>query len=73
MRAKFRLSLVLRAQGKTAEADELRNGIAKYIADMRPPQTDREFTDADDMALLDIGVTMDHGRTAGIWSNGELW
>ncbi|KAI0855636.1 pfs domain-containing protein [Xylaria cubensis] len=72
VRVKFRLSIILRAKDLSSEADELLEGIKDHIIGQRPAnQTD--FTDADDMALLDERVTLVHGRTAGIWSNGKVW
>jgi hypothetical protein len=31
------------------------------------------YTDEDDMKLLDFGVAIFHGRTAGMWSDGKHW
>ena len=76
MRVKFRMAVVLRAKGggeAEEEGEKMRREVARYLADKRPLEVGKEFTDADDMELLDVGVTLEHGRTAGIWSNGELW
>ena len=73
IRTKFRLSIVLRAQNRPGEAATVRAEIAKAIEDMRSATEKQEFTDKDDMELLDFGVSIFHGRTAGIWSNGTFW
>jgi hypothetical protein len=52
----------------------MRREVGGYLADKRPAEAaGKEFTGKDDMALFDVGVTLDHGRTAGIWSIGKLW
>ncbi|KAF5657124.1 pfs domain-containing protein [Fusarium heterosporum] len=71
VRVKFRLSIVLRAQQKNVDAEEISSEIASHVKSLRT--TTAEFTDADDMALLDWQVNLDHFRTAGIWSNGSAW
>lgn len=74
VRAKFRLSIVLRAQGRNYESDMIRLDVGSYISKRRSPQKAREgYTDADDMELLDYGVTLCHGRTAGIWGKKDRW
>lgn len=73
LRTRFRLSIVLRAQSRPMEASTLRQEIAKNLEDIRLAFGKQVYTDEDDMKLLDFGVTIFHGRTAGIWSNGTLW
>lgn len=74
VRTKFRLSLVLRAQKKPEEASTILDEIADSLKEARRVSTAREkYTDEDDMKLLDLGVSIFHGRTAGIWSNGTFW
>lgn len=75
MRTKFRLSLVLYAREKLEEASTLRQDIAVSLEDVRPRPVsgNPEYTDEDDMKLLDLGVAIYHGRTAGIWSSGTAW
>ncbi|KAL1868436.1 hypothetical protein VTK73DRAFT_3675 [Phialemonium thermophilum] len=72
VRVKFRLSIVLRAQERLEEADKVLDDIKNHVGRLRPSGS-TDFTDADDMALLDWRVTLDHGRTAGMWSNGKYW
>ncbi|KAJ8132647.1 hypothetical protein O1611_g977 [Lasiodiplodia mahajangana] len=75
-RVKFRLYLVLKAQGKQDEAGEILKEIDEYLVQRRGdlPAGTKEWTDKDDMKLLDDDiVTLDHGRTCGIWSSGEFW
>ncbi|KAM0347638.1 hypothetical protein ACHAPU_004651 [Fusarium lateritium] len=71
VRVKFRLSIVLRTREETVEAKELSYEMTRHVRNLRASVA--EFTDADDMALLDWQVTLDHFRTAGIWSNGSAW
>jgi hypothetical protein len=76
LRTKFRLSLVLSAAGEEKGASERRQEIKASIESLRPkePPSDHEpYTDEDDMKLLDFGVVIFHGRTAGIWSDGRHW
>ncbi|KAH7322588.1 pfs domain-containing protein [Stachybotrys elegans] len=73
IRVKFRLSIVLRLGHHLAESETLMSQVAEYIKIQREKVSKAEFTDADDMAILDKGVTRCHGRTSGIWSNGEVW
>lgn len=83
-RTKFRLYLVERDLGNVNAADSLLHETQKRIYDLRtseqhlsilrPEHNRKEFTDADDMALLDANVVSWHGRTAGIWSSGgDIW
>ncbi|KAI0101705.1 hypothetical protein GGR51DRAFT_563166 [Nemania sp. FL0031] len=75
-RVKFRLYLVLKAQGKQDEAGEILKEMNAYLVQRRGdlPAGTKEWTDKDDMGLLDGDiVTLDHGRTCGIWSNGQFW
>ncbi|KAM0267364.1 hypothetical protein ACHAPA_005906 [Fusarium lateritium] len=71
VRVKFRLSIVLRARKEATEADQILEEITSHMNRLRKGATD--FTDADDMALLDWQVTLDHYRTAGVWSSGKAW
>lgn len=71
VRVKFRLSVILREKNEDVEANKTLKEITSYIVALRAGSTD--FTDADDMALLDWQVTLDHFRTAGVWSNGKAW
>ncbi|KAJ8116525.1 hypothetical protein ONZ43_g4421 [Nemania bipapillata] len=76
MRVKFRLYLVLKAQRKQDEAGEVLKEMDEYLVQRRGdlPAGKQEWTDKDDMELLDGDiVTLDHGRTCGIWSSGEFW
>lgn len=78
MRVKFRLYLVLKAQEKQKEAGEILQEMESYLVKRRSGllKTEQrgEWTDKDDMELLDGDiVTLSHGRTCGIWSNGEFW
>lgn len=73
VRIKFRLSLVLGAQGRPEEASAIREEIASFLEDIRPVSIRSDYTDEDDMKLLDFEVSIFHGRTAGIWSNGTFW
>ena len=77
-RVKFRLSLVLRDQSRPTEADKFR----KEAFEMRRcwedqlPEDEVNLTsksDKTEMFLFDFGVTLWHGRTTGIWGNGEVW
>lgn len=79
-RTKFRLYLVERDLGNADEAARLRAEVQERIKKLRTLEhgleghLKREFTDADDMALLDANVVSWHGRTAGVWSSGgDLW
>ena len=73
VRTKLRLFLVQRAQNRAEEASAMRESIAESLAKIRPLPDLPVFTDEDDMKLLDFNVSMFHGRTAGIWGNGESW
>jgi hypothetical protein len=75
MRVKFRLYTVLKAQGRLDEAGELLAEMEDYLVNRRGNlPKGKQWTDKEDMELLDGDiVTLDHGRTAGIWSNGEFW
>jgi len=74
VRAKFRLSLVLRAQEKLEEASAIQEEIASSLENIRSPvSVPSNYTNEDDMKLLDFVVSIFHGRTAGIWSNGRFW
>ncbi len=75
VRTKFRLSLVLHAQGRLEEASTVRQEIAVSLEGVTPDPLPRRpiYTDEDDMKLLDFGVAIFHGRTAGIWSSGVSW
>lgn len=73
VRTKFRLLLVLEEQSKLEESAEIRTGIESYLAAQRLAGSKKGYTDADDAELLDYGVTLCHGRTTGIWSNGDMW
>lgn len=73
MRTKFRLSLVLQAQKRAEEASAILEEIASSLEAIRPESTQLAYSDEDDMKLLDFGVSIFHGRTAGIWSNGTFW
>lgn len=73
VRTKFRLSIVLRAQNRHVEAAGIRQDIDAYLSERRGPDTQKGYTDRDDMQLLDYGVTLCHGRTAGIWGTEDRW
>ena len=73
VRTKFRLSLVLRARERLEEASTILEEIASALETIRSESPQLAYTDADDMKLLDFGVSIYHGRTAGIWSNGTFW
>ncbi len=76
LRTKFRLSLVLLAAGEERGASERRQKIEASIESLRSeesPSDHEPYTDEDDMKLLDFGVSIFHGRTAGIWSDGKHW
>ncbi|KAK2593959.1 hypothetical protein QQS21_008318 [Conoideocrella luteorostrata] len=73
-RTKFRLLLVLQAQKSEEGVTQIRDEVAPAIQEARrsfPVQS--SYTDEDDMKLLDFGVSIFHGRTTGIWSNGIFW
>jgi hypothetical protein len=83
-RTKFRLFLVEREVGNVDAANRLLHDVQERIYELRdseqhlsilgPGHNRREFTDADDMALLDANVVSWHGRTAGMWSSGgDFW
>lgn len=71
VRTKFRLSIILRTQNRPVEASATREEIHEYIKNIR--LTAGEYTDEDDMKLLDFEVSIFHGRTTGVWSNGKFW
>lgn len=75
MRVKFRLYLVLKMQERVEEASEVRREMQSYLDKiMGRLQHGAEGNDKEIMEILDSDiVSLDHGRTAGIWSNGELW
>lgn len=76
-RTKFRLAIVLRAQKRPTEAEKVRQEALKMLVSCsstaRDSETQREYTDKDDMELFDRSVTLWHGRTTGIWSAGVFW
>jgi hypothetical protein len=75
-RSKFRLGIILRLQNRPKEADALQRdafGIRKELRGQAKVWEGREYTDRDDMELFDKEVTIWHGRTSGIWSNGDMW
>ncbi|PMD52524.1 pfs domain-containing protein [Hyaloscypha bicolor E] len=76
-RTRFRLAVVLRAQGRPSEASRLcgqaKDERKKWESEMVDMIGQREFTDRDDMELFDFGVTLWHGRTTGKWSDGTHW
>jgi hypothetical protein len=81
-RTRFRLLLVLLARDKPQEAKQLRNSLDSKLVELRSSAQHRsilvepaidEFTDEDDMALLDANVVSWHGRTAGIWGSPQMW
>jgi hypothetical protein len=81
-RTKFRLYLVERELGNIDGASSLLCEVQERIYELRTSEqhlkilrqnTRKNFTDADDMALLDANVVSWHGRTAGIWSSGDIW
>ncbi|KAK0628901.1 pfs domain-containing protein [Bombardia bombarda] len=76
-RIKFRLSVVLAAQNRQKEARTLRaecnQSLESLVGAAAAGAGLEEATDESVMALLDAAVTMIHGRTAGIWSNGVRW
>lgn len=74
-RVKFRLSLVLKALGKSEDAVGIRDEALKMrkefedqLPDMAAPQSDQA-----EMELFDRTVCLWHGRTTGMWSDGENW
>ena len=75
VRTKFRLSIVLRASQKMQEATKIKEQIASDLESIRAtsPSIQTTYTDEDDMKLLDFGVCLYYGRTAGMWSNGTFW
>jgi hypothetical protein len=73
VRTKFRLSLVVRARERPEEASTILEEIASSLEAIRPVSIQSTYTDEDDMKLLDFGISIFHGRTAGIWSNGTFW
>lgn len=73
-RTKFRLAIVLMLQNRSSECTQL----IEEARDMREGSSSQPSvgfttnpTERDEMKLFDIGVTICHGRTAGIWSPGE--
>lgn len=73
MRVKFRLHIVLKARGQLDEADEVLAEMESFAWRGNVPEG-KQWTDKVDMELLDGDIlTLDYGRTAGIWSNGEFW
>jgi len=76
-RSKFRLSLVLRATNRPGEAETVRTEALKmreaWAVALPDLQTKKEYTDKEDMEIFDFGVTLWHGRTTGIWSDGTYW
>lgn len=81
-RTKFRLYLVERDLWNINEASRLLCEVQERIYELRISEqhlrilgqhSRKEFTDEDDMALLDANVVSWHGRTAGIWSSGDIW
>jgi hypothetical protein len=76
-RSKFRLSLVLRATNRPVEAEVVKAEALKMRevwADALPDlASKKEYTDKDDMEIFDFSVTLWHGRTTGIWSDGTHW
>jgi len=76
-RSKFRLSLVLRATNRPIEAETMRTEALKtreaWATALPDLRTEKEYTDKDDMAMFDFSVTLWHGRTTGIWSDGTRW
>ncbi|KAI1130879.1 hypothetical protein F5Y10DRAFT_262820 [Nemania abortiva] len=75
MRVKFRLYLVIKAQGKHGEATHVFDEMKGYLTKRRGDVSEGDkWSDKDIMELLDGDiVTLDHGRTCGIWSNGVYW
>ena len=51
------------------EAGKIRADVDQVLRELRPSGSHVEYTNEDDMALLDLNVTINHGRTAGIFSN----
>lgn len=71
LRTVFRLLLVLQEQKEENEATEIHDEISPAIQELRQPLAVlSSYTDEDDMKLLDFGMSIFHGRTTGIWSNG---
>ncbi|KAJ2970068.1 hypothetical protein NQ176_g8358 [Zarea fungicola] len=65
------LLLVLQEQKEENEATEIHDEISPAIQELRQPLAVlSSYTDEDDMKLLDFGMSIFHGRTTGIWSNG---
>ncbi|KAG8405172.1 hypothetical protein J3458_021849 [Metarhizium acridum] len=75
LRTKFRLLLVLQARkSEEGPIEEIHGEIASSVKEARrslPALS--SYTDEDDMKLVDFGVSIFHGRTTGIWSNGIFW
>jgi hypothetical protein len=75
-RVKYRLFLVLELQGRQTEANQVWAEIQEYLS-TRMGETGealllRSRRDIAEVLDGDI-VTLDHGRTTGIWSNGTYW
>lgn len=72
-RVKFRLWIVLRSQNRPVEAEKLRVDFDNPLTALKALKSETEFTDEDDMALLDTDVSISHGRTAGMFSSEGKW
>lgn len=76
-RTRFRLAVVLRAQGRPSEASRLciqaKDERKKWESEMEDRTRQQELTDKIEMELFDFGVTLWHGRTTGKWSDGTHW
>lgn len=78
-RSKFRLSLVLQAQNRPSEAGILRREAQTALEDLASASTsEKQGEPGDDqdkweMERFDLMVALWHGRTTGLWSDGEHW
>ena len=73
-RTKLRLSRILQAQGKPTDANNLSAQAEEYLFRRRPTvKLGKGWTDHKFMELLDSDISLSHGRTTGIWSNGVEW
>lgn len=76
-RTRFRLSLVLQAMSRPSEAEIMKAEAMKMREEwedaLRDLRSKKQTSDKDEMELFDFGVTLWHGRTTGIWSDGLHW